>query len=60
MQKKSPRGIPDFSRHKPTPREAGAPGSHAPTPGDKRAAPPPPKATVKPQATNAKSGRRGQ
>ncbi|MBV9880294.1 MAG: hypothetical protein JO180_07355 [Gemmatirosa sp.] len=60
MHKKSPRGVPDFSRHTPTPREAGAPGSHAPTPEGKRAAPPAPRPAAKPQSTNAKSGRRGQ
>ena len=59
MQKKSPRGIPDFSRKAPTPRDAGA---HGATPdakktgGSQRA----PKAAPKPQNTNAKSGgRRG-
>jgi hypothetical protein len=58
VHKKSPRGIPDFSRHTPA-REAGA---HGPAPEGKPAAPPPPRPTtaVKPQTTNAKSGRRGQ
>ncbi|AHG88650.1 hypothetical protein J421_1113 [Gemmatirosa kalamazoonensis] len=57
MHKKSPRGIPDFSRHKPTPRDARA---NEPTPDERQAPPPTPRATVKPHATNAKSGRRGQ
>ena len=57
MHKKSPRGIPDFSRHKPTQAEARA---NEPGPEGKRGAPPPaPRPTVKPHATNAKSGRRG-
>jgi len=58
VHKKSPRGIPDFSRHAP----ARAPGAHAPAPeGEKQAAPPPsPRPAAKPHATNAKSGRRGQ
>jgi len=57
MHKKSPRGIPDFSRHKPTPRDA---RTNEPTPEERQAPPPTPRATVKPHATNAKSGRRGQ
>jgi hypothetical protein len=57
MKKKSPRGIPDFSRHHPTPEaRLAAPGNAA------KAAPPPasPRPVVKPQATSQKSGRRGQ
>jgi len=57
MKKKSPRGIPDFSRkpsgssHAPPP-DAGAKGkTHGPH------SPPP---QVKPQSTSAKSGQRGQ
>jgi hypothetical protein len=59
MQKKSPRGIPDFSRKATAPRDVGAHGS---TPDAKRdaGAQRTPKPAPKPQNTNAKSGgRRG-
>lgn len=57
MKNKGPRAIPDFSR-KTAPGAAGRPGSTAAKPD----APPPPapRPTVKPHATSAKSGRRGQ
>lgn len=53
MKKKGPRGIPDFSAKK-----KGAPVTDIP--GQKAAPHPAPRdVTAKPQATNAKSGRRG-
>ena len=56
MKKKSPRGIPDFSRHAPKDRPPA--GQKAP---DSRPAPAPtPAPAVKPQSTSSKSGRRGQ
>ena len=60
MKKKSPRGIPDFSRHHPTPEARLAASGNAT--GAMKAAPPPasPRPAVKPQATSQKSGRRGQ
>jgi len=57
MHKKSPRAVPDFSRHKPTPHDARA---NEPTGEGKRPAPPSPRPAPKPQSTNVKSGRRGQ
>ena len=61
MKKKSARDIPDFSRH-PTRMAAGTGphGSQPQTDGKtgRPATPAPP--TVKPHATSAKSGRRGQ
>jgi hypothetical protein len=59
MKKKSARDIPDFSRH-PTQMAAGHHGVQPPQQQSgkpARQAPPP---TVKPHATSAKSGRRGQ
>jgi hypothetical protein len=55
MKKKGSRAIPDFSRHPPRPKD-GAIQPLAP----RRAAAPAPHPTVKPKATSAKSGRRGQ
>ena len=57
MHKKGPRTVPDFSRHGPP-----KPGAHMPAPEGKRtdAPPPTPRLAMKPQSTNAKSGRRGQ
>lgn len=56
MKRKSPRDIPDFSRKRPAQKSTGP----AAEPTDaKPARPPAPRPTVKPQATNAKSGRRG-
>lgn len=54
MKKKGHRDVPDFSRH-PT-QEKGAPREAA----AKKPAPASTRQTVKPQATSAKSGRRGQ
>jgi hypothetical protein len=55
MKKKGNRSIPDFARAKPMsaapPRDADAPVRHG-VPGRQ--------GTIKPQATSAKSGRRGQ
>jgi hypothetical protein len=54
MKKKSPRSIPDFSTKRKTVPPADGPEA-------KPAAPPhAPTRAVKPQATSAKSGRRGQ
>jgi hypothetical protein len=53
MKKKSPRGIPDFSRRKPT----NLPVEKSDAPKIKPFGPRAP--IVKPQSTNAKSGRRG-
>lgn len=55
MKKKGARDVPDFSSHRPVAPRAGMP---QPKPAPVRA--PAPQQTVKPQATNAKSGRRGQ
>jgi len=52
MSKKHRIDVPDFSSHKP---QAKVPASVAP----KKAAAPAPAPRVKPQATSAKSGRRG-
>ena len=60
MKKKSPRDIPDFSRH-PTPMRApGAGGTLGPEKPARPAAAPRPVTSLKPHATSAKSGRRGQ
>ena len=54
MKKKGARNIPDFSARRPP----SLPGAH---PEPKHAAPPTPRTqTMKPRATSAKSGRRGQ
>jgi hypothetical protein len=59
MKKKSPRGIPDFSRQASRPKDAPRPGdAQAPSKGGTRAPAPAPR--VKPQSTSAKSGQRGQ
>lgn len=67
MKKRSPRDVPDFAPHPPQGRDGGHHGPasmHAPgAPGGRR--PPardtaPPPTRLKPQATSAKSGRRGQ
>lgn len=60
MKKKSTRDIPDFSRH--TPRDARGGAARGATKPAGPSAPPPtsPRQTTKPQATSAKSGRRGQ
>ena len=60
MKKKSARDIPDFSRH-PTQMAAGH-GHGMPQPQQQEAKPArqAPAPTVKPHATSAKSGRRGQ
>ena len=58
MKKKSPRGIPDFSRQGPRPKDAARPDAPAQTKGSAHAPAPAPR--VKPQSTSAKSGQRGQ
>ena len=55
MKKRGNRNIPDFSRKAP---QKGGPAAQPDMRGDK-APPPPPVANIKPQATSAKSGRRG-
>ena len=62
MKKKSPRGIPDFARHPTQADQRGAHGSAPAAPQDttKGATHPAPQPQAKPQATSAKSGRRGQ
>lgn len=54
MKKKGPRGIPDFSA-----KPKGVPGKTLPNAKTKPVSQPP-VVVVKPQATSAKSGRRGQ
>lgn len=54
MRKKSHHHVPDFSRHPARQASAVAPSASA------KPAPPAPRATAKPRATSAKSGRRGQ
>lgn len=58
MKKKSPRGIPDFSRAPSRPKDAARPDDAAKAKGAKRAATSAPRA--KPQATSSKSGQRGK
>ena len=55
MKKKGARGVPDFARQAPATRATGAPQADPKSPRS-----PAPRPTVKPQATSAKSGRRGQ
>jgi hypothetical protein len=55
MKKKSPRGIPDFSRQSPRPK--GAPAAE-PVPSTKPASAPQPRA--KPQSMPSKAGQRGK
>ena len=55
MKKKGARDIPDFTSHRPVAPRAGQPPAK---PAPARA--PSPQQAVKPQSTNAKSGRRGQ
>jgi hypothetical protein len=57
MKKKSPRGIPDFSRQSSRPKDAGAADPSAPAKSKPGGAPPP---RPKPQSTSSKSGQRGQ
>ena len=57
MRRKGPRDIPDFSRKRPPAQSPPAPEQDAKVVVPHR---PPPPAQVKPQATSAKSGRRGQ
>ncbi|HZF69040.1 MAG TPA: hypothetical protein VEZ47_13445 [Gemmatirosa sp.] len=58
MKKKSPRGIPDFSRQATRPKDASKPDAAATDKRSARTAPPPPRA--KPQSSSAKSGGRGK
>ena len=54
MKRKGPKSIPDFSTKRNATQKPGAPA-------EKSAAPPAPRPpSIKPQATSAKSGRRGQ
>ena len=54
MKRKGPKSIPDFSSKR-------APTQKQGTPGEKSVTPPVPRPpAIKPQATSAKSGRRGQ
>lgn len=53
MKNRRHNAIPDFSSKRPSP-----PSRNAPEP--RKASPPPPTRKGKPQATSAKSGRRGQ
>lgn len=57
MKKKSPRGIPDFSRQSPRPKGAGSPGDMARPKGKGQGAQP---VRSKPQGTSSKSGQRGK
>ena len=57
MKKKSPRGIPDFSRQSSRPKDAGAADPSPPAKSKPGGAPPP---RPKPQSTSSKSGQRGQ
>ena len=62
MKKKTPRGVPDFARH---PTQAEQRGTHGSVPdatpvSTKGANHPAAQPAMKPQATSAKSGRRGQ
>ena len=59
MRKKGPRAIPDFSRH-PTTEGAHKSGAPAPSKQSPRSRGEAPRPQVKPQATSAKSGQRGQ
>lgn len=54
MKKGSRRNIPDFSSRKPDPKSIRAAEKGKPAPA------PEPRSTIKPRATSAKSGRRGQ
>jgi hypothetical protein len=59
MKKKSPRGIPDFSRQASRPKDADVSDTSRPAKSKATSAPPPP--PPKPQqATSSKSGQRGQ
>jgi hypothetical protein len=59
MKKKSPRGVPDFSRQASRPKDAARPDAPAQTKDNTRAVAPAPR--VKPPSTSAaKSGQRGQ
>lgn len=57
MKKKSPRGIPDFSR-KPTQGKKGGAQTETQQPAH-QPAPVPARQSAKPQATSSKSGHRG-
>jgi hypothetical protein len=57
MKKKSPRDIPDFAHHPPAEKHGAAAGA---TPERQARPHEAPSARVKPHATSAKSGRRGQ
>ena len=59
MKKKSARDIPDFSRQ-PTRMASGGHGAAPPQQQGSKPARTTPAPAVKPQATSAKSGRRGQ
>lgn len=57
---KGPRAIPDFSRHTPRDASGSAPKGTARAGDASTPAPAGPRQTIKPRATSAKSGRRGQ
>lgn len=57
MKKKSPRGIPDFSRAPKGPKAGTQPDLTVGQKAGKRPSKPP---NVKPQSTSSKSGQRGQ
>jgi hypothetical protein len=57
MKRKGPRDIPDFSRHPKSGRDGTVPQTTDAKPARPNA---PPQPAVKPRATSAKSGRRGQ
>ena len=58
MKKKSPRGVPDFSRQASRPKDAARPDAAGQPKENTRAPAPAPR--VKPQSTSTKSGQRGQ
>lgn len=60
MQRKSPRGIPDFSRQATRAKDATRPDAAAPTKSTVRPAAPPKTPQIKPQGTSAKSSGRGK
>lgn len=61
MRRKGPRAIPDFSRQAARPTgERTTPAGSKPDAPAPRAAAPAPHPAIKPHATSAKSGRRGQ
>ena len=58
MKKKSPRGIPEFSRQRSRPKDGGVPDPAGTAKSKVHGTSPAPR--TKPQSTSSKSGQRGQ